>query len=82
MQYRTYDSAWNRTGYSSEPQYPGQAGVTADYPAKCHCGAEMLGCGEASWLRSRSKLPSALSDAQGYVAWCRNGHEMEKAELA
>jgi hypothetical protein len=39
MPYRTYDSAWNRTGYSDTPQYSGQQPQTADY--QCHCGAAM-----------------------------------------
>lgn len=58
--YRTYDAHWNRTGYSSAPRYPGQAGAAEDYPAKCHCGAEM-----GSWRTGRSPQ-----------AECANGHPM------
>jgi hypothetical protein len=34
MKYRTYDAAWNRTGWADAPQYPGQAPVVdgMDYP--------------------------------------------------
>jgi hypothetical protein len=43
MKYRTYDHAFNRTGYSAEPQYPGQQPIRGDtdYPAACSCGATM-----------------------------------------
>jgi hypothetical protein len=80
MPYRTYDSAWNRTGYASEPQYPGQTELTKDYPATCQCGAGMLGCGEAEWLHFRGwSAPDWVR--QGYVAWCHKGHEMLEAAL-
>ena len=79
MPYRTYDSAWNRTGYSDTPQYSGQAALTEDYPAKCRCGAGMLGCGEARWLAFRGQnVPVWVVGRTDYVAWCRNDHEMSK----
>jgi hypothetical protein len=40
LQFKTYDSAWNRTGYADRLQYTGQAGQTYDFPAECPtCGA-------------------------------------------
>jgi len=39
MKYRVYDKSNNRIGYSDEPQYSGQAGLTHDYPIHCReCG--------------------------------------------
>ncbi len=84
--FRTHDAQWNRTGYAASPQYAGQAGLTEDYPAKCHCGATMRGCGDAEWLGMGKKHPAAsipkrdvpawVEGRTGYVAWCDNQHEM------
>lgn len=88
--YRTYDSAWNRTGYADVPQYSGQAALTDDYPAKCRCGSGMVGCGDTAWLnvitqydiKPKIEAPDWVSAATGYVAWCRNGHEMKREAIA
>lgn len=77
MRFRTYDPQWNRTGYSDAPQYPGQFGLTDDYPAKCHCGAGMALCGEKWWLRFRGRNV----DGDGYGAWCANDHEMQRVTV-
>lgn len=58
--YRTYDSAWNRTGYATVPQYPGQAGMTRDFVAKCpECG----------------KGIERITAFPEYQAYCSNGHK-------
>ena len=77
--FRTYDSQWNRAGYSAERQYSGQLDLTEDYPPRCECGAEMRGCGDAGWIRFRGHgAPQWVADRDDYAAWCRNGHEMVK----
>ena len=90
MSYRTYDRQWNRTGYTDEPRYSGQAALNRDYSALCHCGKTMAGCGDADWLRLRVAdgitppiaAPPWVGSASGYVAWCANGHELVLEEIA
>jgi len=44
--YVTYSSSWSRTGYSDDPQYPGQMPVTwpEDWsPWECWLGGKIVG---------------------------------------
>jgi hypothetical protein len=62
--FRTYDRAWSRTGWSEQPQYPGQSPTTRDFPTRCHCGA--------SFNRVARDLSSEILV---YVATCTAGHD-------
>jgi hypothetical protein len=81
--YRTYDAHWSRTGYSDEPGYPGQTAIVKDFPPRCpHCGGGMVGCGQPNWLRFRGIGPAAAHEAEGYVAWCKNGHAYSQEAIS
>lgn len=70
MKYRTYDRAWNRTGYADAPQYPGQQPVRdgVDFAPTCGtCGGGIVS------VRRTVDAPG------GYVARCAKGHRLELA---
>ena len=60
-----YDAAWNRTGYTAEPQYPGQQHLAdgEDF-VKCPCGKAM-----------------GRFVAFGNRAWCSAGHALDRQKV-
>lgn len=68
--YRTYDSGWNRTGYSDKPQYPGQQPCRngIDFPPLCpECGGG---------------ITRVVLTMDGYVASCAKGHRVDQQAVA
>lgn len=64
MMFRTYDPAWNRTGWADEPQYSGQPALTQDFPLKCpSCG--------------KQDIVSVGLTTSRYMAACRCGQQIE-----
>ena len=75
--YRTYDSQWNRTGYSVIQQYPGQRQTIFDFPIKCpDCGGgwKVISFLEWAYCRGWAEHAPEIKSPDGYLAYCANGH--------
>jgi len=69
MMFRTYDPAWNRTGWAEKPQYSGQQALTHDFPLNCPA------CG-------KQDIVAVSIGINGYTATCRCGEVLNKRPIA
>jgi hypothetical protein len=63
--YPRWSPTWDRIGWSTTPQYPGQHPIVRDFPRLCQCGAR--------FVRTTVVLVPH-DDGRLYEATCAKGH--------